>query len=78
MKTIGVDQTSLDDCVRDAQQERIILTRDGVPVAPIVGLEGLDAEQLELGISDAFWKLIAERRGQRTMTWDELERALPG
>lgn len=78
MKTIGIDQTSLDACVRDAQQERVILTRGGVPVAMVVGLEGFDAEQLELGSSDAFWKLIAERRGQRTMTRDELERALPG
>jgi PHD/YefM family antitoxin component YafN of YafNO toxin-antitoxin module len=76
MKTIGIDQTSLDDCVRDAQQERILLTRGGVPVALVVGLEGFDAEQLELGSSDALWKLIAERRAQGTMSRAELERAL--
>ncbi len=76
MKTIGIEQTSLDACVRDAQQERVILTRGGAPVALIVGLEGLDAEQVDLGSSDAFWKLIAERRTQRTMSRDELERAI--
>ncbi len=41
-----------------------IITRNGVPVALIVGLQGMDMEQVRLGGSDESWKLIAERRRQ--------------
>jgi len=44
-----------------------------MPVAIVVGIEGLDPEQVELGNSDEFWKLITERRGQKTMSRSELE-----
>ena len=76
MKSVAIEQTSLETCVRDAQQERIILTRGGAPVALILGLEGLDEEQVELGGSEAFWTLIAERRRQPTMSREELERSI--
>ena len=76
MKTIGVEQTTLDVCVRDAQREQVVVTRNGVPVALVVGVEGLDEEQVNLGSSDAFWNLIAERRRQRTLSRAELEQRL--
>jgi hypothetical protein len=44
----------------------------------MVGLAGLDEEQLELGASDAFWQLITARRKQRTLTRSELERLVAG
>jgi len=37
-------------------------------------VEGMDEEQLELGVSDKFWKLITERRNQETISRAELER----
>lgn len=52
----------------DAQRERVMITRAGKPVALLIGSEGLDEEQLELGYSDKFWQLIAQRRKQRTMS----------
>ena len=73
MKTVDVQHTTLDDCVTVAQSERVVVTRDGNPIAIIVGVEGLDAEQIQLGSSDAFWKLIAERRGEKPLTRAELE-----
>jgi antitoxin (DNA-binding transcriptional repressor) of toxin-antitoxin stability system len=76
VKTIGIEQASLDVCVQDAQRERVVITRDGIPVALIVGLEGMDEEQRQLGSSDAFWKLIAERRRQGTVSRDTLEQDL--
>ena len=60
--------------MREAQREQVVLTRNGVPVAILVGVEGLDEEQLHLGSSDDFWKLIVERRRQKTITCAELER----
>jgi antitoxin (DNA-binding transcriptional repressor) of toxin-antitoxin stability system len=73
VKTIGMEQTTLDACLQDAQRERIVITRNGIPVALIVGLEGMDEEQVRLGSSDSFWKLIAERRQQGTVSRDALE-----
>ena len=74
MKTVGVENASLDACVREAKGERVVVTRNGVPVALVVGVEGLDEEQVELGCSDEFWRLIVERRRQKTLSRDELER----
>ena len=76
MKILGLEQTTLDSCVAEAQRQRVVLTRDGKPVALLVGLEGLDTEQVGLGSSDAFWSLMAARRGQATLTRAELEERL--
>ena len=76
MKVIGVKETNLDACVNEAQRERIVITRNGKPVALVVGIEGLDAEQLELGSNPAFWELITRRRRQRTITRAQLEERL--
>jgi antitoxin (DNA-binding transcriptional repressor) of toxin-antitoxin stability system len=73
MKTMEIEQATLDTCVREAQGDRVLVTRSGVPVAIVVGLEAMDEEQRELGSSDEFWKLIAERRRQRTLSRSELE-----
>jgi antitoxin (DNA-binding transcriptional repressor) of toxin-antitoxin stability system len=74
VKTVGVEQATLDVCVRDAQHDRVLVTREGQPVALIVGIEGMDAEQVELGSNDEFWKMISERRKQKTISRSELER----
>ena len=76
MKTIRMEQTTLDACLQDAQRERIVITRDGAPVALIVGLEGMDEEQVRLGGSDEFWKLIAERRRQVPLSRSALEEVI--
>ena len=73
MIKMDLKQATLDTCVTDAQHERIILTRNGKPVALIVGVEGMDEEQLQLGSSAKFWELIAERRVQKTLTRAQLE-----
>jgi mRNA-degrading endonuclease RelE of RelBE toxin-antitoxin system/antitoxin (DNA-binding transcriptional repressor) of toxin-antitoxin stability system len=78
MKTIDISQATLDACVTDAQSQRVVVTRDGNPVALIVGIEGLDEEQIELAGSDTFWKLIADRRTQQTITREALERVIEG
>lgn len=52
---------------------RVVITRNGKPVALIVGVEGMDEEQLQLGGSEKFWNLIAERRKQKTVSRSILE-----
>ena len=76
MIKMDLRQATLDTCVNDAQRERIVLTRNGKPVALIIGVEGMDEEQLQLSSSDKFWRLIAERRTQKTMTRAQLEHSI--
>jgi hypothetical protein len=76
MKTVPMENATLDRCVDEAQQERVILTRNGHPIALVVGVDGLDEEQIRLGSDPEFWKLIEESRGQETISREELERRL--
>ena len=77
MTQIGVERADLESCVRRAQQERLLITRKGRPVALVVGVQGMSAEQLELGTSsEKFWSLIAQRRRQGTMSRAALERRI--
>jgi hypothetical protein len=43
---------------------------------PIVSVEGMDEEQLQLGSSDKFWKLVEKWRKEKTISRAELERRL--
>lgn len=76
MKNVDIEEASLDRCVTEAQQERVVIMRDGKPVALMIGVEGLDEEQLQLGSSDRFWTVIGERRSERTMSRAELEQKI--
>jgi hypothetical protein len=76
MKTVALEKSSLSACVDEAQRGRVVVLRGRKPVALVVGVEGLDREQLELGSSDEFWRLIDERRKEKTVTRTELERRL--
>ena len=78
MRQIRVEKADLKSCVTQAQQERLVITRKGRPVALLVGVEGMDSEQLELGSSGAFWKLIAKRRRQKTVSRAKLEQKVNG
>ena len=76
MKVIGLQDTNLDSCISEARQQRVVITRNGKPVALVVGVEGLDAEQVELGANPTFWELIARRRRQRAITRALLEQRI--
>lgn len=78
MKQIVLEKTDLESCISQAQQERLVIVRKGKPVALIVGVEGMDPEQLELGASDKFWELIQGRRKQAGISRAKLEKKLNG
>jgi prevent-host-death family protein len=79
MKVVTVEDGNLAECVRASRRhDRVIVTRRGKPVAMIVGVKGLDLEQLELGYSDKFWTQVDAWRKQPTVTRAELERRLGG
>jgi antitoxin (DNA-binding transcriptional repressor) of toxin-antitoxin stability system len=73
---VGLQQANLEECVRQAQAERVVLTEKGRPVVMLVGVDGMDLEQIDLGESDEFWRLIRERRGQKTISRSELEKRI--
>lgn len=73
MKMVSLEETTLNTCVEDAQHERLVITRDGKPVALVIGVEGMDEEQVQLGSSDKLWTLIEGRRTQKTISRAELE-----
>jgi len=76
MKQMNVDKTDLASCISQAQSGRVVITRKGKPVALVVGIEGLDREQIELGSSDKFWKLIVKWRKQKGLSREALERLI--
>ena len=56
MKTVELGEVQLENCVADAQDEQVVLTRGGKAVALLIGLA---EEQEQLGQSGRFWNLIA-------------------
>lgn len=76
MKILSLEQTDLNAAVKDAQDERVVITQNGKPVAIILSTVDWDEERLQLAQSDSFWQLIAQRRNQRTISRAELERRL--
>lgn len=50
--------------------------RVGGPVALVVGVQGLDEEQIQLGDYDEFWKLISTRRKEPTLDRSSLDKRL--
>jgi hypothetical protein len=78
MKTVDILETNLNACVIDAQSDRVVVTRGGNPVALVVGIQGLDEEQIQLGASNEFWTLISERRKEPTLDRSTLEKRFEG
>ena len=78
MKTINVRdfQKRIRETVETAQTERVVLTRHGEPVALVVGLEGMEWEDIVLQTSRPFWKLIEKRRDQETVPLHEIRERL--
>ena len=74
MKTISVRglQKHIRDCVDASQRARVVVTRHGVPAALIIGVEGSDWETLALQTNPSFWRMIEQRRKDRSVSLDEM------
>ena len=73
MKTVNLGQATLDPCIDEAQRERVVVTRNGKPVALVIGL---DEERMQLGSSQKFWDFLSQRRAQKTISRAEMERRI--
>jgi antitoxin (DNA-binding transcriptional repressor) of toxin-antitoxin stability system len=76
MKMIGLGQTTLEVCIKDVAHERVVITRNGKPIALMVSVKGMDEEQLQLGSSVKFWGLVEKWRKEKTISRAELEQKL--
>jgi antitoxin (DNA-binding transcriptional repressor) of toxin-antitoxin stability system len=78
MKTINVRdlQKHVRGCVQAAQRNRVVVTRHGIPTALIIGVEGTDWETLALQTNPSFWRMIARRRTEKTISSETLRRLL--
>ena len=76
MKIVPVQQADLRQCLKEAQQGGVLITQKGKPIGLLVSVKGLDLEQIELGRSDKFWKLVRQGRSQPTLSRSELDKRL--
>ncbi len=76
MKVLCLKNLKWTECIQKAQTEEIVLTKDGKPVVLMVGVEGMDLEQVALGQADKLWHLIEKRRQQPPVSRAELEKRL--
>ena len=65
----------VDECESEGP---VIITRNGKPIALVVGMEFKDEEDFALETSPEFWKMIEERRRQPTVSMDEVRTELFG
>ena len=76
MKTVSVRdlQKNIRESVEAAQKDRVVVTRNGKPAALLIGVEGQDWESVVLQTSAPFWKLIEQRRREKTAPLREMRK----
>jgi len=78
VKTISVRelQKRIRSVVDTAQRDEVVITRNGQPIAVVVGIEGADWETVAVETSRSFWKEITRRRDQETISLAEIRRRM--
>jgi len=79
MKTITVERFSKDaNAVFElAQNQRVIVTRHGKPLALVLGLLYKDEEDYALERDRTFWEMIRQRRRKnKSIPWEDVKREL--
>jgi antitoxin (DNA-binding transcriptional repressor) of toxin-antitoxin stability system len=59
-----------------AQTERVVVTRNGQPVALVIGMENKDAEDFSYMTSPEFWRMIEETRRMPTVPFEQVKAEL--
>ena len=71
--TLRDARSHLSAVIADANTERVLITSHGRPAALLIGVAGLDTEEVLLVSNPNFWKMIeASRREDRTLTVAEV------
>lgn len=64
MKVTGARElrSDLSGFMEKAQRTEIVITRRGAPSVLLIGVEGLDWDDIQLGTDDALWEELERRR----------------
>lgn len=78
MKTISVRdlQMRIRSVMETAQNDQVVIARNRQPIAVLIGVEGADWETLAVENRRAFWKKIALRRDQETISLAKIRKRL--
>ena len=78
MKTIDVRDLpkSAQSALETVQDDQVVITRDGDPIAVVIGVEGVDWETVTVETSRSFWKEITKRRSQQTISLAEIRKCV--
>jgi prevent-host-death family protein len=75
MKLVAMHEAKakLSEYVMASQNDRVIITSHGKPVAVVVGVQGEDLEDLLTRANPEFWEMIDRVRGQPTVPLAEAQ-----
>jgi hypothetical protein len=74
--TIEQFANDVDGYLTTAQKERVLVMRNGQPVALVIGMENKDAEDFHYMTSPEFWRVIEEARVMPTVPLEQLKKEL--
>ena len=60
--TVAEAEANFGSMLNRSQAERVVIERNGKPIAIVLGVEDYDAEDVSLAGSAEFWQMIADRR----------------
>lgn len=70
--------TNPEDYFRISQDDRVLVLRNGKPLAILMGVENKDEEDCALQTSLEFWQMIRDRRAETGVSLEEAEKQLFG
>ena len=62
VKALGRAKQELSETVDESQEEHVLITRHGKPAALLVGVEGMEVEEVVIASNPRFWELVEQRR----------------
>jgi len=78
MKTVAIENLSrtIESLVKTAPKDVILLTKNGQPFAFMSDASQYDWEDIEYISDPAFWKMIAQRRKEKAIPFEQIKAEL--
>ena len=78
MKIVAIKKVKeqLSGYCEQAQEERVLITKHGKPLALVIGVEGRDLEDVITESNPEFWRLMEARRREPTISSTEMRKRL--
>ena len=78
MKTVTIEHPTeeLKDLLAASHEDRVLLKRNGKPVALVIDVRKKDEEQIRLENNREFWQMIQRSRGEPVVPWEKVKSSL--